>query len=381
MAWAVLGIGILLGAQWAYEELGWGGYWAWDPVENGSLLPWLTGTVLIHSMMVWQHRRMLKKTAMVLAFVTFGLSNFATFLTRSGVFSSLHAFSQSPIGWLFLGLMIVTGVGGGILLVKRWGELAPERRMDSVLSREAGIVIGSLALLLLAVVVIVGTLSSALSSALMGEAMLVGPAFYNQVMMPTGLVLLLVTAAAPLLRWGGPPTAAQRRALAGAALMGALGAGCGLLFGLRHPVALAVAGLATFAVAAFMWSMVIEARRRVPGRIVRGIVSTLLLQRRQYAGFLIHLGFVCLVVGVAGSSLGKREKGFVMTEGATVKWAGRKIHLARIIERELPDKLIGAAELEITDRAGQGGPATRSTFPSVVRDVDHGGRHRLQLAR
>ena len=102
-----------------------------------------------------------------------------------------------------------------------------------------------------------------------------------------------------------------------------------------------------------MWSMVIEARRRVPGRIVRGIVSTLLLQRRQYAGFLIHLGFVCLVVGVAGSSLGKREKGFVMTEGATVKWAGRKIHLARIIERELPDKLIGAAELEITDRAGR----------------------------
>ena len=241
VAWAVLGIGILLGAQWAYEELGWGGYWAWDPVENGSLLPWLTGTVLIHSMMVWQHRRMLKKTAMVLAFVTFGLSNFATFLTRSGVFSSLHAFSQSPIGWLFLGLMIVTGVGGGILLVKRWGELAPERRMDSVLSREAGIVIGSLALLLLAVVVIVGTLSSALSSALMGEAMLVGPAFYNQVMMPTGLVLLLVTAAAPLLRWGGPPTAAQRRALAGAALMGALAPGvacylaCGIPWRWRWP--------------------------------------------------------------------------------------------------------------------------------------------------
>ena len=149
LAWAVLGVGILLGAEWAYEELGWGGYWAWDPVENGSLLPWLTGTVLIHSMMAWQHRRMLKKTAVMMAFVTFGLSNFATFLTRSGVFSSLHAFSQSPIGWLFLGLMIVIGIGGGVLIVLRWQSLAPERAIDSVMSREAGIVIGSLALLLL----------------------------------------------------------------------------------------------------------------------------------------------------------------------------------------------------------------------------------------
>ncbi len=121
----MLGVGILLGAEWAYEELGWGGYWAWDPVENGSLLPWLTGTVLIHGMMAWQHRRMLKKTAVMMAFVTFGLSNFATFLTRSGVFSSLHAFSQSPIGWLFLGLMIVIGMGGGVLLVLRWQSLAP----------------------------------------------------------------------------------------------------------------------------------------------------------------------------------------------------------------------------------------------------------------
>ncbi|MDP6718237.1 MAG: cytochrome c biogenesis protein CcsA, partial [Pirellulaceae bacterium] len=110
LAWAVLGIGILLGAEWAYEELGWGGYWAWDPVENGSLLPWLTGTAFIHGLMAWQHRQMLKKTCVVLACVTFGLCNFATFLTRSGVFSSLHAFSQSPIGWLFLAMMFAVAL-------------------------------------------------------------------------------------------------------------------------------------------------------------------------------------------------------------------------------------------------------------------------------
>ena len=114
-AWAVLGSGILLGAAWAYGELGWGGYWGWDPVENGSLLPWLTGTALIHSLMVWQHVRTLKKIAVILAVATFGMCSFATFLTRSGIFSSVHAFSQSAIGWLFLGLMLVLTVGAGAL--------------------------------------------------------------------------------------------------------------------------------------------------------------------------------------------------------------------------------------------------------------------------
>ncbi len=352
VAWMVLGVGILLGAQWAYEELGWGGYWAWDPVENGSLLPWLTGTVLIHSMMGWQHRRMLKKTALIMAFVTFGLSNFATFLTRSGLFSSLHAFSQSPIGWLFLGFLLVVGIGGGVLLVLRWSSLASEHGIDSVVSREAGVVIGALALLSLAVAVIGGTLSSAVTSAVMGEAMLVGPAFYNNVMIPIGLVLMLLTAAAPLLRWGRSPTPLQRRALLISGIAGVIGLVVTLFCGIRHPIALAVAGLATFAVAAVLSSVVIEARRFAGDRFVEGLASILLLQRRQYAGFLIHLGFVCLVVGITGSSLGKREQGFVMKEGETVAWADRQIRLARIVETKLPDKLVAEAELEITDSAG-----------------------------
>ncbi len=352
LAWAVLGVGILLGAEWAYEELGWGGYWAWDPVENGSLLPWLTGTVLIHSMMAWQHRRMLKKTALILAFVTFGLSNFATFLTRSGVFSSLHAFSQSPIGWLFLGLMIAIGMGGGVLLILRWQRLAPERTIDSVMSREAGIVISSLAFLLLAFVVIGGTLSSAVTSAVTGKAMLVGPAFYNNVMMPTGLVLLLLTAAVPLLRWGGSPTQPQRRALLVSGIAGVVGVVIALICGIRHPVAQAVAGLATFAVAALLGSVVVEARRYAGNRLLAGVGAILRLQRRQYAGFVVHLGFVCLAVGIAGSSLGKREKGFVMNKGETVEWADRQIHLVRFVERQLPDIMVGEAELEVTDKAG-----------------------------
>src|SRR4029079_10701326 len=119
LTWLLLGTGILLGANWAYEELGWGGYWAWDPVENGSLMPWLTCTVFIHSLLVWRYRDGLKKTAFAMAITTFGLCNFATFLTRSGIFSSLHAFSQSPIGWMFLVLMLLLAVAGGVLVVRR----------------------------------------------------------------------------------------------------------------------------------------------------------------------------------------------------------------------------------------------------------------------
>lgn len=357
-AWAVLGVGILLGAQWAYEELGWGGYWAWDPVENGSLLPWLTGTALIHGMMAWQHRRILKRSTLVLAFATFGLCNFATFLTRSGLFSSLHAFSQSPIGWLFLGLMLAVGIGGAVLLARHWQALAADRAIGSVLSREAGVVMASLALSLLAATVLVGTLSSALSSILLGRAILVGPAFYNQVLIPTGLALLLSTAAVPLLRWGTGPSPAQRRGLLVSAFTGAAAAAAAWVGGIDEPVALAVGGLAVAAVAALAASIVIDARRQAPASagqhalVSWPVFAVLRVQRAKYASFVVHLGFVCLALGVTGSSVGKQEKGFVFTEGQTVQWAGRQIRLARAVQRVLPDKLVGEVQLDVVSRDG-----------------------------
>ena len=189
-AWAVLGGGILLGAAWAYSELGWGGYWGWDPVENGSLLPWLTGTAPIHALMVWQHAGLLKKTTVALAIATFGLCCFATFLTRSGMFSSLHAFSESPIGWLFLVLMIVLVGGGSLLIVARREPLARQGTFTCVLCRESMIAISMLILILITIIVCGGTLSTALSQALIGRHIAVGADFYNYVLIPTGLLLL-----------------------------------------------------------------------------------------------------------------------------------------------------------------------------------------------
>ncbi len=162
-AWAILGAGILVGADWAYEELGWGGYWNWDPVENGSLIPWIVGTVLIHASMAWQYRGVLKKTSLALAVAAFALCNFATFLTRSGIFSSLHAFSQSPLGWMFLAWMFVLAAGGSVLLLVRRGPLRPQQPIRSFWTRESLLVLASLALLLLALVAIVGTAAIPLS--------------------------------------------------------------------------------------------------------------------------------------------------------------------------------------------------------------------------
>ena len=174
-------------------------------MENGSLMPWLTGTAFLHALMTWQYRGNLKKTTLVLAIATFGLCNFATFLTRSGIFSSLHAFSASPIGWLFLLLLLLLGIGGGILLVRRWQQLRPDHPIPSVLSREAAIVLATIALSLFTVVVIAGTLSTALSKIVLGRFIMVGPALYSNALVPTGLILLATTAVAPLLRWARLP--------------------------------------------------------------------------------------------------------------------------------------------------------------------------------
>jgi cytochrome c-type biogenesis protein CcmF len=347
-AWTVLGVGILLGADWAYEELGWGGYWGWDPVENGSLIPWLTGTALIHGLMAWQHGQALKKTTIGLAIATFALCNFATFLTRSGVFSSLHAFSASPIGWLFLVLMIGLAGLGVAGLIRRRALLAPDRPIRSVLCREAMVLLAALALLLLAATAVAGTVSTALSAVIYGQAVMVGPAFYNAVLIPAGLTLLLTAALAPLLRWGQGPSRVQKKWLIGSSCAGGAALAATALMGVRHPVGLAVAGLTGLAVVAFAGAVLADGTRRDPVRTARGLLAALRRGRRQYAGFVIHMGLMCLALGVAGSSLGKREQGFLMREGQTVEWAGRSIRLARVTQRELPDKLAAEAVLEIS---------------------------------
>lgn len=367
VAWAVLGSGLLLGADWAYEVLGWGGYWGWDPVENGSLLPWLTGMALIHALMAWRHRQCLKKTAVSLAILTCALCNFATFLTRSGIFSSVHAFSTSPIGWMFLGLMAVLLFGGLALVVWRRETLRPERMARNLLAREHLVMFSTLLILGLAAVVLAGTLVGPLSPLVFGRSIVIGTDVYNNALVPVGIALLAVTAIVPLTRWGMSPLPWQRRLLwisGGAACIVATAA----LLWARHPaIASAVTGFLALVACTTVAALVVDARRREPGSFGRGIFRTLCHGRRQYAGYGIHIGIVLLAIGIAGSSLGTRRTDVVMSRGEVISWAGHEIRLVSLEQRVLPDKGIAEAVLEVTQGSGAS---------AIVKPARH--LHRLQ---
>ncbi len=360
-AWIVLGSGILIGAQWAYAELGWGGYWSWDPVENGSLIPWLVGTSAIHSLMAWRYRGMLKKTALVLTITTFGMCNFATFLTRSGIFSSLHAFSQSPIGWLFLALMIAIGLYAVILITLRRHDLTSERSIASLWCRESMVVISTTALVSLAVVVCIGTLSAAISEILIGRKVILGLEFYNNTLIPTGLIALLAAAAAPLLRWGSAPSRAQIKLLGVAAVAGGITGIATFVIGVRHPVWLAVYSLAGFAWVVLASSLLLDAHAFRAG-LATGILRALRVRRRQYAGFVVHIGLFCLAIGVTASSLGSQRRDVILHEGESMRWAGRRVKLQRIVQRELPGKHIVEAVLDVQRGSGR---------PFTIRPAQH----------
>jgi cytochrome c-type biogenesis protein CcmF len=346
-AWMLLGVGLLLGAHWAYQELGWGGYWGWDPVENGSLLPWLTGTAFLHCMLAWRHRDALKKSAVSLAIVTCGLCNFATFLTRSGIFSSVHAFSESPIGWMFLALMGLLFISGAMLVARRREPLAARRTLSSILARETLILVSTFLLVALASVVMVGTLVAPLTKTFLGRMIQVGPAFYNNVLPPIGLGLLAATAAVPLLQWGAPPTPVRRRLLACCLAVSLAVVAAARVAGTRQPLLLAVMGMAAMTVATLLAAWLHEAWQRQSSPRWHGLLGALRGGRRKYAAYSVHLGFVCVAIGVTGSSLGTQRKEVTLDEGDSLQWADRQIRYVRLEQRQLPDKLVAEAVLQV----------------------------------
>ena len=403
-AWAVLGIGILVGGDWAYEELGWGGYWNWDPVENGSLIPWLAATALIHAAMVYRQRGGLKRTTLVLAGATFAACNFAAFLTRSGIFSSLHAFSQSPIGWMFVLLIAALAAAEAVLLVRRRTATAPENPISGLLAKEGVATASVFVLVLLAAAVFLGTASLPLSQVFFPHKVLVGAGFYNGVLIPTGLLLLAAMAAAPLLRWGAPPDRRQAKAILAAVVAGAIAAALAWLGGLRRPLAMAVVGLAVATAVGVAASWVLDAGgqshtspKRKRGNVLQvprlrfGLASDLTVglmascfsllralhhRRRTYAGYAMHLGLACLAVGVAGSSLGTAAARGDAPQGR-VHPLGRTRHPLRP-----PHRAPAAGETGRPSRVG-GDCRRRSTVHPAAgagilfspESMEHGSRH------
>jgi cytochrome c-type biogenesis protein CcmF len=305
-AWLFLGIGILLGARWSYNELGWGGYWAWDPVENASLMPWLTGTAFIHSIMIQERRGMLKIWNSSLILATGVLAILGTFLVRSGILDSIHAFGASTLGIPFV-LLIAVMIGGSIaLVVSRRADLRSEHRLDSLLSREAVFLGNNLALVGLCAVIFFGTFFPLISEAITGDRASVGPPWFNRYTVPLTLVLVLLSGIGPLIAWRRASAAGARRNLLGPALVGVAAVVASLVLGAgSSPPTVVMFGLGAFVlggVAQEFWRGA-RARRAMSGDgPARAVVMLVSRNRRRYGGYLVHAGMALMFIGIAASS-------------------------------------------------------------------------------
>ncbi|HEX3926768.1 MAG TPA: cytochrome c-type biogenesis CcmF C-terminal domain-containing protein [Gemmatimonadales bacterium] len=322
-SWLFLSIGITIGMWWAYVELGWGGVWAWDPVENASLLPWLTLTAFLHSVMIQEKRGMLKRWNVSLVIATFLLSIFGTFITRSGAIASVHSFTQSDIGYFFLALLLGAGVLAFTLLYTRWPLLHADVELESLVSRESAFLFNNLALVGIAFSVLWGTLFPILSEAVRGTKITVGPAFFNRVNIPLGLFLLLLTGIGPLIAWRKASIANLRRQFI-APVMGGVAAMVILMAcGLREYHALIALGLAGFVLV----TVVQEFQRGVRARMVMHAESLPIAlgrlvsrNRRRYGGYIVHVGVLCYFVAFTGLAFKvEREVVLLPGESATLR--------------------------------------------------------------
>ncbi|HZD04223.1 MAG TPA: heme lyase CcmF/NrfE family subunit, partial [Longimicrobiales bacterium] len=302
-AWIFLTLAIIAGGWWAYEVLGWGGYWAWDPVENAALMPWLVGTAFLHSIMVQERREMLRGWNVALVVTTFALTIFGTFLTRSGVIGSVHAFSESPIGPLFLGFLAVVLIFSTALVLWRSTPLRSPGRLDSLLSREAAFLVGNLLFLGLTFTVFLGTVFPLAAEALTGTKVSVGTPYFNGMTVPLLAAVVFLMGVGPALPWRRSGAGGLRRRFLAPAAAGVAATAVALLLGGRGFWPLLTFGLSGFTA----WVMLSEVARGVRVRSGRGEAPPVALarlvagNRRRYGGYVVHLGVILAAVGITAS--------------------------------------------------------------------------------
>jgi cytochrome c-type biogenesis protein CcmF len=316
LSWFFLTIGIVLGMWWAYVELGWAGYWAWDPVENSSFLPWLTGTAFLHSIMIQEKRGMLRKWNIVLVMATFLLSILGTFITRSGIIESVHAFAQSPVGNWFLGFLIGATAISVWLVMKRLPELEAKAELESMISREAAFLYNNLVLVGICFATLWGTLFPILSEWAKGEKITVGAPFFNSVNGPLGLLLLALTGVGPLIAWRRASVSNLRRQFTWPVIAGVTVTVVLVALGMRNFYALVSYLLAGFVIGTIVQEFVkgIGARRRMyQENVASAGVRLIVRNRRRYGGYIVHFGVVVLFCAFAGLAFKKDVTGEVKT--------------------------------------------------------------------
>ena len=320
IAWIFLSVGLALGARWSYSELGWGGYWAWDPVENAALIPWLTGTAFLHSIMVQERRGMLRVWNVSLICATFALSLLGTFLVRSGVLQSIHAFGESKVGPPLLVLIGVVVIGTTILIVSRLDSLRSERRLDSLFSRESIFLLNNVLLVGLAAVVAWGTFFPLISEAVTGESSSLAAPWFDRYATPLAIVLVLFMGIGPLVAWRRVTLAGLWRAIALPLLATLVGA---IVLALTIGIAESITAYLLFLVAIFtivavgqeFWRGSVARRRLVGGSRLAALGSLLTRNRRRYGGYVVHVGLVLSLFGIAASSSFQTSRDLRLTPG------------------------------------------------------------------
>ncbi|HEX4929346.1 MAG TPA: heme lyase CcmF/NrfE family subunit [Gaiellaceae bacterium] len=356
VAWTALGVGQLLGAHWAYEEVGWGGYYAWDPVENAALMPWLAATAFLHSVMIQEKRGMLRVWNVLLVVLAFSLSLFGTFLTRSGILSSIHSFTESSIGPWFLGFICIVVFGSLALVFARLPLLRARTRLESLVSREATFLYNNLLLVALTLTILWGVAYPILSEAVTGQSRIVGPGYYNFFLRVFGLPLLFLMGIGPLVAW-------RRASVRSLGLTFAWPAGAALLTGvvlLALGAGSSIPGLIGYTFSAFVLASITlefargtRARRALSGGSWPGAFGALVARnRRRYGGYVVHAAIVLLAIGVIGSSAYDS-----VAEGKLVR-----------------GQALAVGDYRLTYRALEEREAANATEIRAVLDVERGGK-------
>jgi cytochrome c-type biogenesis protein CcmF len=333
VAWLFLGVGILLGARWSYSELGWGGYWGWDPVENASLMPWLTGTAFLHSLMIQEKRGMLKVWNVSLVLATGTLAIMGTFLVRSGILSSIHAFGGATLGVPFVALIAALIAGSIYLVVSRRDMLRSEHRLDSLLSRESIFLANNLVLVGLCFVIFWGTYFPLISEALTGREASVGPPWFDRYTVPLALVLVALSGIGPVIAWRRATPANARRNFLAPSVLALLALGALVGAGVKDkPFAIAM-----FCCGAFVLGSIgqeffrgVRARRAMAGEAASvALLALVRRNRRRYGGYIVHIGMAVLLVGVAASSSFQHASELGLSPGKSTRVGAYTIRYVR----------------------------------------------------
>ena len=352
--WLMLSIGVMLGGWWAYQELGWGGYWAWDPVENASFMPWLAGTALLHSVMIQEKKDMLKVWNMVLIIITFTLCIFGTFLTRSGVMSSVHSFTASSLGPIFLGFVFFILVVSFGLMSQRMQLLRSKKRIESFSSRESGFLFNNVVFIVMCFAVLWGTLFPVISEAVRGTKITVGAPFFNQINIPIGLVLLCLTGIGPLLVWRKTSKQSFIRNFTTPVIAGLVMALVLYITNIRGYV------LISFSLSVFVLTTIsLEFARGIRSRItvhkenpLTAFWRLLRKNRSRYGGYIVHVGIVFMFIGFTGHAFDS-EKEFGLKKDETNHLSGYTFVLQNIREEERPNHYAWIADLHVSDASGK----------------------------